>query len=134
MEQVLQRHVQTHVQEEQNIVLQENQHVVMYQVDIIQLDVIHLETNVQDKVNVQPEHIVQVVFNQIVQEEQNIVLQENQHVVTYQVDTIQLDVIHPEINVQDKVNVPQEIIVQVVYHLHAVQENIVLQDQQVVLT
>ena len=107
MEQVLQRHVQTHVQEEQNIVLQENQHVVMYQVDIIQLDVIHLETNVQDKVNVQPEHIVQVVSNQIVQEEQNIVLQENQHVVMYQVDTIQLDVIHPEINVQDKVNVHQ---------------------------
>ena len=78
------------------------------------------------------EQVLQQHVQTHVQEEQNIVLQENQHVAMYQVDTIQLDVIHQEIIVQDKVNVPQEIIVQEVYQLHAVQENIVLQDQQVV--
>ena len=80
------------------------------------------------------EQVLQQHVQTHVQEEQNIVLQENQHAAMYQVDTIQLDVIHQEIIVQDKVNVPQEIIVQVVYHLHAVQENIVLRDQQVVQT
>ena len=105
---------------------------MMYQVDIIQPDVIHLEINVQDKINVQQEHIVQVVFNQIVQEEQNIVLQEPLHVVQRVMDTIQPDVIHLEINVQDKINVPQETTVQVVYQLLVVLENIVLQERQVV--
>ena len=132
MEQVLQQHVQTHVQEEQNIVLQENQHAAMYQVDTIQLDVIHQEIIVEDKVNVQPEHIVQVEFLQIVQEEQNIVLQEKRHVAQCQLDIIQQDVIHQEIIVQDKVNVQQAHLVIMELQPYVVLENIVLQDQQVV--
>ena len=77
MEQVLQRHVQTHVQEEQNIVLQEPLHVVQRVMDTIQPDVIHLEINVQDKINVPQETTVQVVYQLLVVLE-NIVLQERQ--------------------------------------------------------
>ena len=81
MEQVLQQHVQTHVQEEQNIVLQENQHVAMYQVDTIQLDVIHQEIIVQDKVNVQQAHLVIMELQPYVVQE-NIVLPDQQVVQT----------------------------------------------------
>ena len=43
-----------------------------------------------------------------VQEERNIAEQDQLLVVMYQVDTIQQDVIHQEITVQDKANVQQE--------------------------
>ena len=111
MEQVLHQHVLLHVQEEQNIVQQEHQLVVPYQMDITQQDAIVLETTVQDKVSVLLEHIVLVEYNQHVQEEQNIVQQEQHHVVLYQLDTIQQDAIVLEIIVQDKANVLLEITV-----------------------
>ena len=57
------------VQEEQNIVQREQHHVVLYQMDITQQAVIHLEINVQDKASVQKEIIVQAEYQQDVEQE-----------------------------------------------------------------
>ena len=70
MEQV---HVQMNVREEQNIVQQENQHVQMYQVDTIQLDVMDQVIDVQDNHNVQKEITVQAEYH-MAAEEENIVM------------------------------------------------------------
>ena len=57
------------VKEEQNIVQQEQHYVVLYQVDITQQVVTHLEINVQDKASVEKEITVQTEFQQDVEQE-----------------------------------------------------------------
>ena len=69
MDQVQQVLVQTLAKEEQNIVPQEPHHVVLYQVDITQQVVTHLEINVQDKASVEKEITVQTEFQQDVEQE-----------------------------------------------------------------
>ena len=78
MEQVLQQHVQTHVQEEQNIAQQENQNVVQFRVVTTQLDVIHQETIVRDKASVQRVIIVLVEYHIVVEQAIQQVAQEQQ--------------------------------------------------------
>ena len=79
-EQVQEAHVQMPAKEEQNIVEQEHQAVVQYQMDITQQDVMVQEINVQDNHNVQQVTIVQMVYqmpvvlvNGVVQEQQDVV-------------------------------------------------------------
>ena len=84
MEQVQVVHVQIHVHEEHNIVQHEQVVVVQYQHDTIQQTVIVREINVQDRVNVHVETIVQMVSVMDV-EKRNIILLIEQQVVVMQI-------------------------------------------------
>ena len=79
MEQVQHHLVLQHALEERNIVEQDHHLAVLYQADIIQLDVTHQEITVQDKVSVQQEITVQMVYLMHVEQE-SIVEQEQQDV------------------------------------------------------
>ena len=134
MEQVQVVHVLIPAQEERNIVEQEHQVVVQYQMDTILLDAMALEINVQVKLSALLEHLVQMVCHQLVQEEQSIVQREQQVVVLYQADTIQQDAMDLETIVQVKLSALLEHLVQMVCHQLAQEEqNIVGQEHQVVV-
>ena len=131
MEQMETVHVQTHAKDEENIVEQEQVHVVMHQQDITQQDVIVQEINVQDKRPVVVENIVRQeqeyvmpsvpdVMDQVLEarvqthakDKENIVEQDHQVVVQPQQDITQQDVTVQVINVQDKLPVELVSIVQ----------------------
>ena len=74
-------HVQMLAKEEQNIVEQEQVHVVQYQADTIQQDVMALVISVQDNLNVQEVTTVQAEYHMPVVQE-NGVMPVQAHVLT----------------------------------------------------